>query len=89
MKLTFLPLSLLAASLPSIAAAPTQRDTNLEYEYVIVGSGAGGGPLACRLAMAGHKTLLIESGNDQGSNVNVSYLQGHSNCYENQNKCSN
>ncbi|KAM5355005.1 hypothetical protein ACJ41O_001651 [Fusarium nematophilum] len=34
------------------------------YEYVVVGSGAGGGPLAARLAMAGHKTLLIEAGDD-------------------------
>jgi choline dehydrogenase len=40
------------------------------YEYVVVGSGAGGGPVAARLAMAGHKTLLIEAGDDQGSNVN-------------------
>ncbi|KAF2825666.1 choline dehydrogenase [Ophiobolus disseminans] len=40
------------------------------YEYVVVGSGAGGGPLAARLAMAGHKTLLIEAGDDQGANVN-------------------
>ncbi|KAJ5361502.1 hypothetical protein N7541_002346 [Penicillium brevicompactum] len=40
------------------------------HEYVIIGSGAGGGPLAARLALAGHKTLLIESGNDQGKNIN-------------------
>lgn len=40
------------------------------YEYVVVGSGAGGGPLAARLAIAGHKTLLIEAGDDQGLNVN-------------------
>ncbi|KAK8086350.1 hypothetical protein PG994_001324 [Apiospora phragmitis] len=40
------------------------------YEYVVVGSGAGGGPLAARLAMAGHKTLLIEAGDDQGKNIN-------------------
>ncbi|PVI01786.1 GMC oxidoreductase [Periconia macrospinosa] len=40
------------------------------YEYVVVGSGAGGGPLAARLAMAGHKTLLIEAGDDQGANLN-------------------
>lgn len=40
------------------------------YEYVVVGSGAGGGPLAARLALAGHKTLLIEAGEDQGDNVN-------------------
>lgn len=40
------------------------------YEYVVVGSGAGGGPLAARLALAGHKTLLIEAGDDQGENFN-------------------
>lgn len=40
------------------------------YEYVVVGSGAGGGPLAARLALAGHKTLLIEAGDDQGDNYN-------------------
>ncbi|KAJ5783604.1 CAZyme family AA3 [Penicillium psychrosexuale] len=40
------------------------------YEYVIVGSGAGGGPLAARLALAGHKTLLIEAGDDQGETYN-------------------
>lgn len=40
------------------------------YEYVVVGSGAGGGPLAARLALAGHKTLLIEAGDDQGVNTN-------------------
>ncbi|KAG9528249.1 glucose-methanol-choline oxidoreductase-like protein, partial [Aureobasidium melanogenum] len=27
-------------------------------------------PLAARLALAGHKTLLIEAGDDQGANVN-------------------
>lgn len=42
------------------------------YEYIVVGSGAGGGPLAARLALAGHKTLLIEAGADHGSNVNYS-----------------
>lgn len=40
------------------------------YEFVVVGSGAGGGPVAARLAMAGHKTLLIEAGDDQGQNDN-------------------
>ncbi|KAI4698103.1 uncharacterized protein J4E84_001237 [Alternaria hordeiaustralica] len=40
------------------------------YEYVVVGSGAGGGPLAARLALAGHKTLLIEAGDDQGASQN-------------------
>lgn len=41
------------------------------YDFIVVGSGAGGGPLAARLALAGHKTLLIEAGDDQGNNGNV------------------
>ncbi|RAQ44789.1 hypothetical protein AFGD_009447 [Aspergillus flavus] len=47
------------------------------YEYIVVRSGAGGGPLAARLALAGHKTLLLEAGNDQGHNLNYSnfYVQ--------------
>lgn len=58
--------------LPVLAAATPLEDRQVqEYEYIVVGSGAGGGPLACRLAIAGHKTLLIEAGNDQGGNVNI------------------
>ena len=52
----------------------TQISTALDedYDFIVVGSGAGGGPLACRLAEANFKTLLIEAGNDQGDNVNTS-----------------
>lgn len=38
-------------------------------EYIVVGSGAGGGPLACNLAKAGHKVVLIEAGSDNADNV--------------------
>ncbi|MCP8466315.1 GMC family oxidoreductase [Pseudomonas sp. ZM23] len=34
------------------------------YDYVIVGSGAGGGTLAARLAESGAKVLLLEAGGD-------------------------
>ncbi len=33
-----------------------------EFDYIIVGSGAGGGPLAARLALNGFRVLLIEAG---------------------------
>jgi choline dehydrogenase len=36
----------------------------MEAEFVVVGSGAGGGPLACRLAGAGHSVILLEAGGD-------------------------
>ena len=39
-------------------------------EYIIVGSGAGGGPLAANIARAGHKVVLIEAG---GAETDVNY----------------
>lgn len=38
-----------------------------EFDYIIVGSGAGGGPLAANLAKAGFSVLLIEAGGDKDS----------------------
>src|SRR6266850_5467393 len=36
-----------------------------EFDYIVVGSGAGGGPLAARLALKGHSVLVIEAGSNQ------------------------
>jgi choline dehydrogenase len=49
--------------------ADTQAKS-LTYEYIVVGSGPGGGTVASRLARAGHSVLLIEAGDDQGTNLN-------------------
>jgi choline dehydrogenase len=40
---------------------------HVEVDYVVVGSGAAGGPLACNLARAGFKVMLLEAGGDPTS----------------------
>jgi len=35
-----------------------------EFDYIVIGSGAGGGPLAANLARAGMRVLLLEAGTD-------------------------
>jgi choline dehydrogenase len=46
-------------------------DGGAAYDYIVVGSGAGGGPLAANLAAGGFRVLLIEAGSDPNAN---SYL---------------
>jgi choline dehydrogenase len=58
-----------AAALPALQFSATKAQRTAptptqDPEYIIVGSGAGGGPLACNLARRGHSVLLLEAGLD-------------------------
>jgi choline dehydrogenase len=60
--------SLLAASLVAsfkpFSAAGGASDNSILFDYIVVGSGAGGGPVAARLANEGCKVALLEAGLD-------------------------
>lgn len=43
--------------------------TEAEYDYVIVGSGPGGGSLAANLVLEGYSVFLIEAGGDSSDSI--------------------
>lgn len=72
------PLSLLfLVILPILVAAQ-----NTTYDYIVVGSGAGGGPLAANLARANYTVLLLEAGEDFENDTDVTISFNFINAYE-------
>ncbi|CAE6364825.1 unnamed protein product [Rhizoctonia solani] len=64
---------------PVVGADPPAcpSTTNSQYDYIVVGAGAGGGPLAARLALNGYKVLLLEAGPDSyQNNVTIPFYFG-------------
>ncbi len=49
--------------------APASSRNGPSYDYIVVGSGAGGGPVASALARAGFEVLLLEAGSDRGAQL--------------------
>ncbi|MFF7755719.1 GMC family oxidoreductase [Streptomyces sp. NPDC007971] len=66
----------------------TVPPTETGFDDVVVGAGAGGGPLAADLAAAGMRTLLLDGG---GAKDNDSYLVPafHADAYEDPTQCWN
>ncbi|KAK7020051.1 hypothetical protein R3P38DRAFT_3198621 [Favolaschia claudopus] len=60
-----------SSTLPSCPSPSTQDSI---YDYIVVGAGAGGGPVAARLAENGFSVLLVETGEDESNNVNTTSL---------------
>ncbi|KAL6693808.1 GMC oxidoreductase [Trichoderma pleuroticola] len=53
----------LVAAAPASSTANHHGKTN-EYDYIVIGSGPGGGTLASNLALGGYSVLLLEAGDD-------------------------
>ncbi|KAJ7233509.1 hypothetical protein B0H12DRAFT_1259740 [Mycena haematopus] len=59
---TFFGVLLVVARHASAALTACADTSTAEYDYIVVGAGAGGGPLASRLAINGYKVLLMDAG---------------------------
>ncbi|KAJ7067384.1 hypothetical protein C8F01DRAFT_1051871 [Mycena amicta] len=62
---TFLSLLSLLFNLPYAHSLPSCPDASkANYDFIVVGAGVGGGPLAARLAENGFSVLLVDAGHD-------------------------
>ena len=54
---------------PGNAPPVTERPAEYDADYIVVGSGAGGGTVAARLAENGYQVLLLEAGGDPRTSI--------------------
>ncbi|KAG8755795.1 hypothetical protein FRC12_010779 [Ceratobasidium sp. 428] len=72
--------SVIDARADPVVAAGCPDTSKSQYDYIIVGTGAGGGPLAARLALNGYKVLALDAGYDTyENNVTIPLYFGRSN----------
>ncbi|KAJ7447064.1 alcohol oxidase [Mycena galericulata] len=60
--LAFISLSIQTIPVVSLPACPDTSQS--EFDFIVVGSGVGGGPLAARLAENGFSVLVVDAGHD-------------------------
>ena len=53
-----------APARPAVSLGQAASPQPLEADFIVVGSGAGGGTVAARLAEAGHTVIVLEAGGD-------------------------
>jgi choline dehydrogenase len=70
-----LPSIALASPLHPRCTSPQHaaNETNT-YDYIVTGSGPGGGTIAANLARAGYSVLLVEAGDDQSADIRTQIL---------------
>jgi choline dehydrogenase len=58
---------------PSLVETTDTRNGSNEYDYIVIGSGPGGGPLASNLAKANYSVLLLEAGDTSVASNGTQY----------------
>jgi choline dehydrogenase len=74
--LWLLPTLSSSSPLHHASCIPPQSSANASntYDYIVTGSGPGGGTIATNLALAGHSVLLIEAGSDASFDIRTQVL---------------
>ncbi|KAF2474943.1 alcohol oxidase [Lindgomyces ingoldianus] len=57
-----------------ICPKPLARNDSNTYDYIVTGSGPGGGTIATNLARHGYSVLLVEAGDDQSADIGTQIL---------------